>query len=44
MELEEVSIGTMEEPRNISIARNLPPSTRTTMIALLGEYMDVFAW
>ena len=43
-ELEEVNMGTTAEPRTISIARNLPPSTRTTMIALLGEYRDVFAW
>ena len=43
-ELEEVNMGTMAKPHTISIAKNLPPSTRTAMIALLGEYMDVFAW
>ena len=43
-ELEEVNMGTTTEPRTISIVRNLPPSTRTTLITLLGEYRDVFAW
>ena len=43
-ELEEVNMGTIAEPRTISIAKNLPPSTRTELIALLGEYRDVFAW
>ena len=38
MKLEEINMGTTEDPRNISIARNLPPTTRTAMIALLGEY------
>ena len=43
-ELEEINVGTTDYPRNIFIARNLLPTTRTTMIALLGEYRDVFAW
>ena len=43
-ELEEVNMGTIAEPRTISIAKNLPPSTRTELITLLGEYKDVFAW
>ena len=42
IELEEVNMGTMAEPCTMSTAKNLPPSTRTAMIALLGEYMDVF--
>ena len=42
--LEEVNMGTIVEPRTISIAKNLPPSTRTELIALLREYKDVFAW
>ena len=36
-ELEEVNMGTTGNPNTISIAKNLPPSTRTKMIALLGE-------
>ena len=42
-ELEEVNMGTIAEPRTISIAKNLPP-TRTELIALLREYKDVFVW
>ena len=44
IELEEVNMGTTEDQHNISIAKNLPPTTRTTMITLLGKYKDVFAW
>ena len=33
-ELEEINMGTTEDPRNISIASNLPPTTRTEMIVL----------
>ena len=43
-ELEEVNMATTEDPHTISIARNLPPTPRTTMISLLGEYRDAFAW
>ena len=43
-ELEEVNMRTTENPRTISIAKNLPPSTRTAMIALLGEYRDFVQW
>ena len=39
-----MNMGTTSEPRTIYIAKNLPPSPRTTLIALLGEYRDVFAW
>ena len=42
-ELEEIKVGTTDDPRTISIAKNLPPTTRTTMLTLLGEYRDVFA-
>ena len=43
-ELEEVNQGTPAEPRTISIAENLSPSTKTSLIGLLSEYKDVFAW
>ena len=43
-ELEEVNMGTLAEPRTLSIAKNLPPSTKTSIIGLQGEYKDVFAW
>ena len=39
-ELEEVNMGTLAEPRTLSIAKNLPPSTKTSLIS---EYKDVFA-
>ena len=42
--LEEVNIETMAEPRLLSIAKDLVPSEKTTMIELLKEYKDVFAW
>ena len=44
IKLEEVNMGTTAEPRTIAIAKNLPLSTRTELITLLGEYRDVFAW
>ena len=40
--LEEVNIGTTTEPRLLSIAKDLIPSEKTTMIELLKEYKDVF--
>ena len=43
-ELEEINVGTTDDPRTISITKNLPPTTRTAMITLLGEYRDVFTW
>ena len=43
-ELEEVNMGTIVEPHTISIVKNLPPSTRIELIALLGKYRDVFTW
>ena len=36
--LEEVNIGTTGEPRPLSIAKDLIPSEKTTMIELLKEY------
>ena len=32
------------EPRLLSIVKDLVPSEKTTMIELLKEYKDVFAW
>ena len=42
-ELEEINVGTTDDPRTISIAKNLPSTTRSVMIMLLYEYRDVFA-
>ena len=43
-ELEEINIGTSSEPRLLSIAKELLPDQKKSMIALLIEYKDVFAW
>ena len=42
-ELEEINVGTTEDPRTISIAKNLPPTTRSTMIALLHGVKVILA-
>ena len=42
--LEEINIGTTEAPRALSIAKDLLPTARATMIKLLQEYKDVFSW
>ena len=42
--LEEVNIRTTAEPQLLSIAKDFVPSEKTTMIELLKEYKDVFAW
>ena len=36
-------MGTMDDPRIISIAKNIPPIARSVMVMLLYEYRDVFA-
>jgi hypothetical protein len=43
-ELEEVDIGPGDKPRPTFISKKLDPSLRETMIALLKEYSDCFAW
>ena len=43
-ELEELNVGTTDDPRTISIAKNLPSTTRFVMITLLYKYRDVFSW
>ena len=42
--LEEINIGTPGAPRALSIAKDLPPAEKATMIDLLYEYKYVFAW
>ena len=37
-------MGTTSDPRLLSIAKDLLPSQKEAMIALLKEYKDVFAW
>jgi hypothetical protein len=43
-ELEEVDIGPGDKPRPTFISKQLDPSLRELMIALLKEYSDCFAW
>jgi hypothetical protein len=43
-ELEEVDIGSGDKPRPTFISKKLYPSLRVSMIALLKEYSDCFAW
>ena len=42
--LEEINIGTASDPRLLSIAKELSPTQKEKMVALLTEYRDVFAW
>ena len=41
---EEMNVGTTEEPRPLSITKDLLPSDKMTMIELLSKCKDVFAW
>jgi hypothetical protein len=43
-ELEEVDIGPEDKPRPTFFSKKLDPSLRESMIALLKEYYDCFAW
>ena len=43
-QLEEVNLGTTEEARPVHIAKEMTPDNKTTMITLLKEFHDVFAW
>ena len=42
--LEEVNVGTTSDPWLLSIAEDLLPDQKETMLALLKEYKDVFGW
>jgi hypothetical protein len=43
-ELEEVDIGPGDKPQPTFISKKLDPSLQESMIALLKEYSDCFAW
>jgi hypothetical protein len=43
-ELEEVDIGPGDKPQLAFISKKFDPSLRESMIALLKEYSDCFAW
>ena len=42
--LEEIDVGTSKAPRLVNMATEMPPDEKTTMIELLKEFKDVFAW
>ena len=43
-DVEEVNIGTKEQPKIIKIARTLSPQEKQRYISLRKEYSDVFSW
>ena len=43
-QLEEVNLGTAEDARPVHIAKEMTLERKTTMITLLKEFWDIFAW
>jgi division protein CdvB (Snf7/Vps24/ESCRT-III family) len=44
IELEEINLGTMEEPHNVLVAKELDTDFKEQLTNVLDEYKDVFAW
>ena len=42
--LEMINLGSDENPRTLQIANNLPTGERASLVRLLTDYQDVFAW
>ena len=42
--LEEVNLGTDEEPQPVSVAKEMQPEEKMAMVELLKEYKDVFCF
>ena len=42
--LEEVNLGTGEAPRLVNVAKEMLLEEKTTMIELLKEFRNIFAW
>ena len=42
--MEEVNLGTIDDPRLINIAKELASVNKSTMVDLLKEYKDIFTW
>ena len=42
--LEEINLGTTTDPRTLKIAKELAPDEHLTLVNLLIEYNDIFAW
>ena len=43
-DVEDVNIGTNEQPRIIKITRTLSPKSKQKYISLMKEYSNVFSW
>ena len=42
--LEEINLGTIEDLRTLKIPKELAPAESSTLVSLLFDYRDVFAW
>lgn len=43
-EREDLNLGTEEEPKKVLISGTLSPTEKEEIVAILREYVDVFAW
>jgi hypothetical protein len=41
---EDLNLGTEEEPKKVLISGTLSPTEKEQIVAILREYVDVFAW
>lgn len=42
--VEDVNIGTTENPKKVKFSKALPPQVKAKYISLLSSFSDVFAW
>ena len=42
--LEDINLNTIKEPRPVNVVKEMPLEEKTTMVGLLKEFKDVFAW
>lgn len=42
--VEDVNIGTVENPKMVKLSKALPPQVKAEYISLLSSFTDVFAW
>jgi hypothetical protein len=42
--LKELNLGTLEEPRNVLVAKDLDVEFKAKLVMVLREYKEVFAW
>ncbi|RDY09150.1 hypothetical protein CR513_06521, partial [Mucuna pruriens] len=43
-DLEVINLGSKDEKKEVSVGKHMPPDLRQSLIELLKEYADVFAW